>query len=131
MGITQQKVGKKWEQQVVDYYAKKGYFAYKFPTEFNGTICDILVAKNGSCMFIECKHITGEKIYYKGSGIYKKKDELDRFVEKTNNNVYIYIYSDEIGVFWNTWLRSKKTFEEKGYLELEKDCYKGEMNYEV
>lgn len=127
MGIKQYKVGKKWEERLLEYYTKRGYFSYKFPTEFNGTTCDIIIAKNGSCMFIEAKHTTGKKLYYKGSGIYKKRDELDRFVRRTGNNIYIMIYSDEIGVFWTTWVRSREMFENKGYLELEKDCFKAEI----
>lgn len=123
MGITQYKVGKKWEETLLDYYSNRGFFAYKFPTEYKGTICDIIVSKNGSCMFIEAKHITGKKLYYKGCGIYKKKDEINRFVEKTNNNVYIMIKSDKLGVYWTTWVRAKDIFEKKGYLDLETDCF--------
>lgn len=125
MGITQYKVGKSWENEVMLYYNEKGYYTYKFPTDFNGTICDILVSKNGSCMFIECKHTTTDKLRYKGCGIYKKRDELDNFVSKSNNNVYIMIKSDTKGIFWTTWLKAKPIFEEQGYLDLEKDCFKG------
>ena len=86
MGLKQYEVGKKWEQIIMAYYKNRGYFTYKFPTENNGTICDILIAKNGSCMFIEAKHVTNDKLYYKGCGLYKKRDELDNFVKKYNNN---------------------------------------------
>ena len=82
MGIKQQQVGKSFEKEILSYYAKKDYWVYKMPTEFNGTICDIIVIRNSSCILIECKHITGDKLYYKGSGIYKKKDEIDNFVKK-------------------------------------------------
>lgn len=122
MGSKQQKIGKNFEWEILEYYNKKGYFTYKFPTDFNGTICDILVAKSGGCLFIEAKHTTGDKLYYKGCGIYKKKDELDRFVTRTNNNVYIMIHSDKLGFFWTTWIEAKPKFEDKGYLDLEKDC---------
>ena len=125
MGLKQYEVGKQWEEELMDYYNKRGYFTHKFPTEFNGTICDILVAKNGSCMFIEAKHTKTNKLYYKGCGIYKKRDELDNFVNKYNNNIYIMIKSDKLGVYWTTWLQAKPIFEEKGYLDLEKDCYCG------
>ena len=84
MGAKQQKVGKDFEWEILDYYNKKGYFTYKFPTDFNGTVCDIVVARGGHCMFIECKHTTTDKLYYKGCGIHKKRDELDRFVKKSN-----------------------------------------------
>lgn len=127
MGIKQYKVGKKWEDELLEYYDKRGYYAYKFPTGYNGTICDILTAKNGVCMFIEAKHTINEKLYYKGSGIYKKRDELDKFVKDTNNNIYIMIKSDKLGIYWTTWVRSRNTFEEKGYLDLEKDCFKAKV----
>lgn len=73
MGVTQYKVGKSWEEELMDYYHKRGFFTYKFPTEFNGTICDLIIARNGSCMFIECKHIKHKKLYYKANGINKKE----------------------------------------------------------
>ena len=125
MGIKQYKVGKSWEEELMDYYNKRGFYTYKFPTDFNGTICDILVSKNGSCMYIEAKHTKTNKLYYKGCGIYKKRDELDNFVNKYNNNIYIMIKSDKLGVYWTTWLKAKPIFEEQGYLDLEKDCYCG------
>lgn len=133
MGLKQYRIGKKFEEEILTYYDERGHFAYKFPTEFHGTICDIIVSKNGSCMFIECKHTTGDKLYYKGSGIYKKRDELNRFVEKTNNNIYIYIKSDKLGYFWTTWVKAKEIFEEKGYLDLDKDCYSADIggNYGI
>lgn len=124
MGLKQQQIGKSFEKVILDYYASKGYWSYKIPTEFGGTICDIIVARNGSCLFIECKHTTSNKLYYKGSGIYKKRDELDNFVKKYNCNIYIMIDSDKLGYFWTTWVRSKETFEKQGYLDLEKDCFK-------
>lgn len=123
MGIKQYTVGKRWEQEIISYYHKKGYFAYKIPTEFNGTLFDIIIAKNGSCMFIEAKHTKTNKLYYKGSGIYKKREELDRFIEKTNNNIFIFIKSDTLGYYWTTWLKSKDLFEKQGYLDLKKDCF--------
>lgn len=123
MGLKQYSVGKGWEETLLDYYNKRGYFSYKFPTEFNGTICDIVIAKNGACMFIEAKHTKNEKLYYKSSGIYKKRDELDNFVKSTNNNVYIMIKSDKLGVYWTTWVRSREAFEKQGYLDLKKDCF--------
>lgn len=127
MGITQQRVGKSWEKQILDYYAKKGYWSYKMPTEFNGTICDIMLVKNSAVMLIECKHTTSDKLYYKGSGIYKKRDELNNFVQKYNTNIYIMIKSDKVGTFWTSWINAKPIFESQGYLDLEKDCFKGNM----
>ena len=123
MGIAQYKVGKSWEEELMDYYHKRGFFTYKFPTEFNGTICDLIIARNGSCMFIECKHVKHKKLYYKANGLNKKRDELDNFVKKYNNNIYIMIKSDDLGIYWTTWLKAKPIFEEKGYLDLATDCF--------
>lgn len=131
MGLKQQQVGKSFEWEILSYYNKKGYFTYKFPTDFNGTVFDIIVVKGGSCLCIEAKHTTSDKLYYKGCGIYKKRDELDRFVKKTNNNVYIMIKSDKVGYFWTTWLKAKPIFEEKGYLDLGKDCFEVILNGDV
>lgn len=128
MGLKQQRIGKSFEKEILDYYAKKGYFAYKFPTEFNGTICDILLIRNSACMLIECKHTTSDKLYYKGSGIYKKRDEIQNFVQKYNTNIYIMIKSDKVGVYWTSWINAKPIFESQGYLDLEKDCFKGNMD---
>ena len=127
MGLKQQQVGKSFEKEILEYYSKKNYFAYKFPTEFGGTICDIIIARGGSCLFIEAKHITGTKLYYKGCGIYKKRDEIDNFVSKYNCNIYIMIKSDKLGYFWTTWIKAKPIFEEQGYLDLEKDCFKANL----
>lgn len=127
MGLKQQQVGKSFEKEILDYYAKKNWWAFKIPTEFNGTICDIILAKNGAVMFLECKHTASDKLYYKGSGIYKKRDEIDNFVKKYNCNVYIMIKSDKVGYYWTTWVKSKETFEKQGYLDLEKDCFKADL----
>ena len=76
-----------WEEwEILNYYNKKGYFTFKIPTDFNGTVCDIIVAKGGACLFIECKHTTDDRLYCKGCGIFKKRDELDRFVKRTNKS---------------------------------------------
>ena len=127
MGLKQQQVGKSFEKEILDYYSHKNWWAFKIPTEFNGTICDIILAKNGAVMFVEAKHIVGDKLYYKGCGIYKKRDEIDNFVKKYNCNVYIMIKSDKVGYYWTTWVRSKETFEKQGYLDLEKDCFKASL----
>ena len=123
MGIKQYELGKKWEDTLMDYYNKRNFYTYKYPTGFNGTICDIIVSKNGACLFIEAKHIKTKKLYYKGSGLYKKRDEIDNFVNKYNNNIYIMIKSDKLGVYWTTWVKAKPIFEKKGYLDLEEDCF--------
>ena len=127
MSLKQQQVGKSFEKEILNYYAKKGYWTFKFPTEFYGTICDIMVVKSSTCMFIECKHTTSDKLYYKGSGLYKKRDEIQNFVQKYNTNVYIMIKSDKVGLFWTSWINAKPVFEEKGYLDLKEDCFKGNL----
>ena len=124
MSIKQYKIGKSWEEAIMEYYNKKGYYVYKFPTEFNGTICDILISKNSSAMFIEAKHTTKDKLSYKASGLYKKRDELDNFVRKYGNDVWIMIKSDVVGNYWLTWSNAKPILEEKGYLDLKNDCIK-------
>ena len=124
MSIKQYKIGKSWEEAIMEYYNKKGYYVYKFPTEFNGTICDILISKNSSAMFIEAKHTTKDKLSYKASGLYKKRDELDNFVRKYGNDVWIMIKSDIVGNYWLTWSNAKPILEEKGYLDLKNDCIK-------
>ena len=87
MGIKQQKIGKSWERQIIDAYFKKGYYVEKRPTQNTGTVYDIQVSRKGAIMFIEAKHIQHDKLYYKGSGLYKKRDELDNFVKRTKNNI--------------------------------------------
>ena len=76
-------------------------------------------------MYIEAKHTKTDKLYYKGCGIYKKRDELDNFVNKYNNNIYIMIKSDKLGIYWTTWVKARPIFEKKGYLDLKEDCYCG------
>jgi len=124
--LKQYNVGKKWEDTIIEWYNKKGYFVYKVPTMVSGTVFDILVARSGSCMMIECKHIDGDKLYYAGSGILKKRDELDHFVKTTNNNIYIYVNSEKTGTWWTTWVEAKPKFEEKGYIDIN-DCVKFDL----
>ena len=121
--LKQYSVGKQWEDEVMEYYNKKGYFTYKMPTMNSGTVFDVLVLKGGSALCIECKHIDNDKLYYQGSGILKKRDELDHFVRTTNNNIYIYVKSDKTGTWWTTWVEAKPIFEEKGYITID-DCFK-------
>jgi plasmid maintenance system antidote protein VapI len=125
--VTQYAIGKKWEEEVLHYYAKKGYFTYKIPTMNSGTVFDIFVARGGACLMIECKHIEGDKLYYAGSGLLKKTDEIDHFIQTTNNNVYLYVNSDVTGSFWTTWLKAKPILVEKGYITKE-DCFPCNLN---
>ena len=119
---VQYEIGKLWEDTIIDYYNNKGYFVHKIPTLNSGTVFDIIAIHNGAALCIECKHIRGGKLYYKGSGLSKKSDELDHFVNTTGNNVYIYVYSDVDGAWWTTWKRSSELLKEKGYLE-KSDCF--------
>ena len=127
MGIKQYKVGKSWEEEIINYYNKKGYFTYKIPTVNEGTVFDIIVLKNGAALCIECKHITGNKLHYKGSGLLKKTDEIEHFIKTTGNNIYIYVKSDIEGCFWTTWARSSELLKEQGYLST-KDMFKANLN---
>lgn len=126
MGIKQYKVGKSWEEEVMDYYIDKGFFVYKVPTMNSGTVFDIFVARRGACLMIECKHITGSKLYYKGCGLAKKEDEIEHFVKTTGNNVYIYVKSDTDGCFWTTWEHRKKMLQTRGYITT-KDMFKSDL----
>lgn len=129
MGMKQYKVGKDWEEDVIDYYYKKGYFTLKWPTMFTGTVFDIIAIKNGGVLAIECKHVTGDKLSFKSSGIEKKYDEIEHFVKTCGTNVYIYIKSDKLnGVYWTTFARSGQLLKEKGHLDLQKDCFKAVLN---
>lgn len=114
--LKQYEVGKSWEDKIIDYYNKKDYFTYKIPTLNGGTVFDILAIHNGACLCIECKHITGSKLYYESSGLKKKTDEIERFVNKTGNNLYIYVNSDKDGIYWTTWRNSGDLLKSQGYL---------------
>lgn len=126
MGKKQYEVGKSWEDTVIKYYSDRNYFVYKLPTMNSGTVFDIIVAKKGSVIFLECKHITGSKLYYKSNGIEKKVNEIEHFTTTTGNNLYIYVKSDSDGVFWTTWARSGKLMKKQGYL-LTSDMIKAEI----
>ena len=76
---------------------------------------------------IECKHIDGDKLYYKGSGLLKKTDEIEHFINVTQNNVYLYIKSDTSGTFWTTWEKAKNILKERGYITKE-DCFPCNLN---
>ena len=129
MGMKSYLVGKSFEEEVLDYYNKLGYFTYKMPTQIVGTVFDIIAIKNAACLTIECKHIQGDKLHYKSSGIAKKRDELNHFVDTCNTNVYIYIKSDKLdGVYWTTWKRSGKLLETRGYLNVAKDCFRANLD---
>lgn len=126
MSKTQYLVGKKWEDEVLDYYVKRGYFGYKMPTMNVGTVFDFIFARSGGVLFVECKHITGDKLYYHSSGLKKKTDEIEHFIKTTNNNIYIYVKSDVGGIYWTTWVRSSALLKEKGYLHLD-DMFKANL----
>jgi Holliday junction resolvase len=125
--LKQYQVGKKWEEQVMDYYNDRNYFVYKIPTMNSGTVFDVIAVKKGAALMIECKHIDSDKLYYAGSGILKKRDELNHFVNKTGNNVYIYVESEKTGTWWTTWVRAYPIFEKKGYIDIN-DCFPCDLN---
>lgn len=120
--LKQYALGKEWEDKVIKYYADKGYFVYKIPTMNSGTVFDIIAVRKGAALMIECKHTESDKLYYAGSGILKKRDEIDHFINTTGNNLYIYVNSDKTGTWWTTWIKAKPIFEEKGYITKE-DCF--------
>lgn len=122
MGLKAQQVGKSWEKEIIQSYYKKGYQPFKLATEINGTCFDIILVRGAGCICIEAKHIQGDKLYFKGSGLIKKQDELEHFVNHAKTNVLLYIKSDKVGCFWTTWITAYPIFKEKGYLDLVNDC---------
>lgn len=127
MGLKQQKVGKSWEQEIMDAYYKKGWQPFKIPTENDGTVFDIILLKNSSSLCIEAKHIQGDKLYFKSSGLFKKQDEINHFIKHCGTNIYIFVKSDKTGCFWTSWLKAYPIFKEKGYITKE-DCIGMELS---
>jgi len=118
MGLLSYKVGKSWENDILNCYQRKGYATFKLSTDIDGTICDILCIKNNGVISIEAKHIKGHKLYYESSGLKRKRDELNNYISK-NNNVYIFIKSDIDGEFMLDWKEAEKIFNEKGYVTVQ------------
>lgn len=122
-GLKSQRVGKSWEQEILDVYYKRGFQGFKIATEISGTCFDIILIKNAGVMCIEAKHIQGDKLYFKGSGLSKKQDEINHFIKHCNTNVYIYVKSDKTGKWWTSWLEAYPIFKEKGYITVD-ECVK-------
>ena len=122
-GLKSQRVGKSWEQEILDVYYKRGFQGFKIATEISGTCFDIILIKNAGVMCIEAKHIQGDKLYFKGSGLSKKQDEINHFIKHCNTNVYIYVKSDKTGKWFTSWLQAYPIFQEKGYITID-DCMK-------
>ena len=72
-GLKSQRVGKSWEQEIINQYYKRGYQPFKLSTEIKGTCFDIIAIKNATVLCIEAKHITGDKLYFKSSGLERNK----------------------------------------------------------
>lgn len=126
MGLKQQSVGKQWEQEIMDVYYKKGMQPIKLATEINGTCFDIVLIRNATVMCIEAKHIKGDKLYFKGSGLSKKVDELNHFVGHCNTNIYVFVKSDTTGTWFNSWVNLYPILKERGYVTKE-DCIEVSM----
>lgn len=122
-GLKSQKVGKTWEQEILDVYYKRGHQGFKIATEISGTCFDIILIKHAGVMCIEAKHIQGDKLYFKGSGLSKKQDEINHFIKHCNTNVYIFVKSDKTGKWFTSWLQAYPIFKEKGYITVD-DCMK-------
>lgn len=120
-GRKSQSVGKQWEQEIMDVYYKKGMQPIKLATEINGTCFDIVLIRNATVMCIEAKHITGDKLYFKSSGLEKKQDEINHFIKHANTNIYIFVKSDKTGTWFQSWLNLYPIFKQKGYVTKE-DC---------
>ena len=128
-GLKSQFVGKSWEQEIIQAYYKRGYQPFKIPTEIKGTCFDIIAIKNATCLCIEAKHITGEKLYFKSSGLEKKQDEINHFIKHCNTNVYVYVKSDKTGKWFTSWLKAYPILKKKGYI-CKEDCIPFELNNE-
>ena len=120
-GLKSQQVGKSFEQEIINAYYDKGYQPFKIATEIKGTCFDIICIKNATVLCIEAKHITGDKLYFKSSGLEKKRDEINHFIKHSNTNIYIFVKSDKTGTFYNSWLNLYPIFKKKGYVTKE-DC---------
>ena len=120
-GLKSQRVGKTWEQEILDMYYVKGYQGFKLATEISGTCFDIILLKNSTALCIEAKHIQGDKLYFKSSGLSKKEDEINHFIKHCNTNVYIFVKSDKTGIWYNSWLNVYPLLKNKGYITKE-DC---------
>ena len=115
-GLKSQSVGKSWEQEIINAYYKKGYQPFKISTEIKGTCFDIIAIKNSTALCIEAKHITGDKLYFKSSGLEKKQDEINHFIKHCNTNVYVFVKSDKTGKWFNSWLNIYPVLKKKGYI---------------
>ena len=120
-GRKSQSVGKQWEQEIMDVYYKKGMQPIKLATEINGTCFDIVLIRNATVMCIEAKHIIGDKLYFKSSGLEKKQDEINHFIKHCGTNIYIFVKSDKTGTWFQSWLNLYPIFKQKGYVTKE-DC---------
>lgn len=121
-GIVNQQRGKSWEQEIMDVYYKKGMQPIKLATEINGTCFDIVLIRNATVMCIEAKHITGDKLYFKSSGLEKKQDEINHFIKHCNTNVYVFVKSDKTGTWFQSWLNMYPILKQKGYVTKEDCC---------
>lgn len=122
MGLQQYKIGKSWEQEIMENYSKQGYCTFKLSTDIAGTVFDIIAIRNNKVICIEAKHTKSTKLYFENSGLRHKRDELDNFRTKGNNEILIFIKSDVLGQYCITWDSARLLFKSKGYLDLEKDC---------
>lgn len=122
MGLQQYKIGKSWEQEIMENYSKQGYCTFKLSTDIAGTVFDIIAIRNNKAICIEAKHTKNTKLYFENSGLRHKRDELDNFRTKGNNEILIFIKSDILGQYCITWDSARLLFKSKGYLDLEKDC---------
>lgn len=122
MGLKSYQTGKSWEQEIMDVYYKKGMQPIKLATEINGTCFDIVLIRNATVMCIEAKHITGDKLYFKSSGLEKKQDEINHFIKHCNTNVYVFVKSDKTGTWFQSWLNMYPILKQKGYVTKEDCC---------
>lgn len=129
MGMQQYEVGKSWEAEVMSYYSKQGYSTIKLPTDLEGTVFDIIAIKHNKAVCLECKHTKTDKLYYKSSGLERKRDELDNFYVN-GNSIIIFVKSDKTGTFMIDWKIAKEIFNSKGFITKE-DCIEWRISCDV
>lgn len=128
MGMKQYKVGKSWEDEVMEYYSNKGYSTIKLSTDIDGTVFDIIALKNNRAICIECKHSKTDKLYYRSCGLERKRDEIDNFCDKGNPiMIFVKFDADLNNGYVIDWQYAKLLFKTKKFITKE-DCVKVEMN---
>ena len=76
-GLKSQKVGKTWEQEILDVYYKRGHQGFKIATEISGTCFDIILIQHA---LRQSKHQAARKIAHCIADFVCPAERTDRFV---------------------------------------------------